>query len=151
MTIRIPIAVLTISSLLFAGSVLAQGFRWRGGDGWGPQGGYGRMYDVNTVESLAGKVTSVEEIAPREGRGPGVHLALETEAGTIPIHLGPVWYISRQDTEIAAGDMIEVKGSRVTIDDKPAIIAAEIYKNGYVLILRDGDGIPAWSGWRRRR
>lgn len=45
---------------------------------------------------------------------------------------------------------VEVKGSRVTVEGKPSIIAAELKKGDDVLILRDTGGIPAWSGWRRR-
>jgi len=44
---------------------------------------------------------------------------------------------------------VEVKGSRVTFDGKPVIIAAELKKDNNVLTLRDSSGIPAWSGWRR--
>jgi hypothetical protein len=47
------------------------------------------------------------------------------------------------------GDKIEVKGSRVTISGKPAIIAAEVKKGDTILVLRDSAGIPAWAGWRR--
>ncbi len=45
---------------------------------------------------------------------------------------------------------IEVKGSRITFAGKPAIIAAEIKKGEQILTLRDKNGFPAWSGWRRR-
>jgi hypothetical protein len=55
----------------------------------------------------------------------------------------------RLDTKIQKGDTIEVKGSRVTITGKPAIIAAEVKKGDNVLVLRDNNGIPAWTGWRR--
>lgn len=51
---------------------------------------------------------------------------------------------------IEPNDKIEVKGSRVTIDDKPALIAAELKKGDEVLKLRDETGVPAWAGWRRR-
>jgi hypothetical protein len=52
--------------------------------------------------------------------------------------------------QIAAKDKIEVKGSRITFDGKPAIIAAEVKKGDDVLVLRDASGLPVWSGWRRR-
>jgi hypothetical protein len=45
---------------------------------------------------------------------------------------------------------VEVKGSRVTFEGKPAIIAAEVKKGDEVLKLRDENGFPMWSGWRRR-
>jgi hypothetical protein len=79
----------------------------------------------------------------------GIHLMLKTEKETIAVHLGPEWYIERQDVKLEKGDKIEVKGSRITFDGKPAIIAAECKKGDSVLILRDSTGVPAWAGWRR--
>jgi hypothetical protein len=46
--------------------------------------------------------------------------------------------------------VIEVRGSRVTFEGKPALIAAEVMKGDGTLRLRDQDGYPAWAGWRRR-
>jgi hypothetical protein len=45
---------------------------------------------------------------------------------------------------------VEVKGSRITFEGKPAIIAAEIKKGEETLKLRDENGFPVWSGWRSR-
>ena len=46
-------------------------------------------------------------------------------------------------------DRVEVKGSRITFQGKPAIIAAEITKDGQTLTLRDASGMPVWRGWRK--
>ena len=48
-----------------------------------------------------------------------------------------------------AGDLVVVKGSRVTFAGNPAIIAAEVKKGDAVLKLRDENGFPAWAGWRK--
>lgn len=143
------VTILGISALLLTPDALAQGFRWRGGGGWGPGGQYGRLYDVKSVETVSGEVTGVEEMTAFKNMGRGVHLRLETDKESISVHLGPAWYVERQDTEIAVGDKIEVKGSRITYEGKPAIIAAEIHKGDEVLMLRDAGGIPMWAGWRR--
>ena len=108
------------------------------------------MYNPKTVETLSGEVISVDQITPEKGMAHGVHLTLKTEKETISVHLGPQWYIERQDTEIKAKDMIQVKGSRITFEGKPAIIAAEVKKGDEVLKLRDEKGFPYWAGWRRR-
>lgn len=47
-----------------------------------------------------------------------------------------------------ANDTIAMTGSRVMMDAKPAIIAAQIKKGDEVLKLRDENGVPAWSGGR---
>lgn len=104
-----------------------------------------RNYDSKTVETIQGKVLSMEK-TPSKGRGYGVHLTLQTEKETISVHLGPAWYIDKQTPKIEANDTITVIGSRVTIDGKPAIIAAQVKKGNEILKLRDENGIPAWRG-----
>ena len=78
-----------------------------------------------------------------------IHLKVKTERESTGVDLGPEWFIERLDIRIEKGDKIEVRGSRVTISGKPAIIAAEIRKGNSALKLRDDTGIPVWSGWRR--
>jgi hypothetical protein len=108
-----------------------------------------RMYDPKTVETIRGEVVSVETFTPVSGMSEGVHLMVKTDKETVSVHLGPEWYLQNQDTKIESKDTVEVKGSRITFDGKPAIIAAEIKKGEEVLKLRDASGYPAWSGWRR--
>ena len=150
-TLATAVMILGVSTLLLTTDALAQGFRWRGGGGWGAGGQYGRLYDAKTVETISGEVVSVAEMTPTKGMGRGVHLTLKTDKETIDVHVGPVWYIEHQDTKIAPQDKIEVKGSRITYQGKPAIIAAEIHKGDEVLMLRDANGIPMWAGWRRNQ
>ena len=124
--------------------------RGRGGDGWGQGTNYDRNYNSNTVETISGEVVSVEKISPIKGGPPGVHAFVKTDKETISVHFGPEWYIENQDVQINPKDKIEVKGSRITFEGNPAIIAAEVIKGDEVLTLRDASGFPAWSGWRRR-
>lgn len=144
-------AAVLILGLVSGTEALAQrGMKWKGGGGWGPGTPYSRMYDPQTVETVGGEVVSVEKMTPMKGMAEGVHLVLRTDDETISVHLGPSWYLENQDVEIEATDKLEVKGSRITFEDKPAIIASEVRKGDEVLILRDASGVPAWSGWRRR-
>ena len=124
----------------------------QGGSGWRHQGNrYGRMYDVKTVETIKGKVVSVDAFIPRRGMSHGVHLQVETQKGIIPVHLGPAWYIENQEITIKPEDKVEIKGYLINFARKPAIIAAEVKKGNMTLVLRDEDGFPMWSGWRRNR
>jgi hypothetical protein len=66
------------------------------------------------------------------------------------VHLGPVWYIERQDMKIDPGDKVEITGSRIIFEGKPAIIATEVKNGAEILKLRDENGFPVWSGWRKR-
>jgi hypothetical protein len=122
----------------------------RGSGGWGPEAPYNKMYNPKTVEALSGEVISVDKITPGKGMSYGVHVMLKTDKETISIHLGPGWYIESQDTQIKPKDVIQVQGSRITFEGKPAITAREVTKGDDVLKLRDENGVPFWAGWRRR-
>jgi hypothetical protein len=133
--------------VIFMGSSLfAQ--PWRGSGGWGMAGSYQRLYDPARVETITGEVTAVEKVTPMKGMNYGIHVIVKTDKETIPVHLGPAWFIEHQDIRINKGDRIEVKGSLVTISGKPIIIAAEVKKGKDTLILRNSAGVPVWSGWR---
>jgi hypothetical protein len=58
--------------------------------------------------------------------------------------------LENQDVKIARKERVEVKGSITTFHGKPAMIALELIKDDQVLKLRDENGVPLWSGWRRR-
>jgi|UniRef100_A0A7C3SJF7 hypothetical protein len=140
----LALALLGLVALVWAGAAMAQ--PRRGWGGWGPGERYGRMYNPATVETLSGEVTKVERFTPGRGMGYGVHLTLKTATETISVHLGPSWYVEQQGLTFAAGDKLEVTGSRITYQGKPAIIAAEVKKGDKVLKLRDAQGVPVWAG-----
>jgi hypothetical protein len=145
------IAAMTMLCLFASTEALAQkGIKWNGAGGWGAETSYGRMFNAKTIETISGEVVSVDKITPMKGMCYGIHVVVKTDKETISVHLGPSWYIENQDVKIALKDMIEVKGSRITFEGKPAIIAAEVKKSDDILMLRDESGFPIWSGWRRR-
>ena len=125
-------------------------FGQRGG-GWKHGNRYGRMYNAETVETIKGKVVSVDTFIPMRGMSHGVHLLVETQKGIIPIHLGPAWYIQNQDIILKPEDKVEIKGSKINFGGKPVMIAAEVNIGDMTLVLRSEDGFPMWSGWRRHR
>ena len=98
----------------------------------------------------SGEVVSVGHFTPMRGMHHGVHMMVKTDKETVSVHLGPVWYIENQDVKIEPKERVEVKGSRIDLAGEQAIIASEVRKGDQVLKLRDEDGFPAWSGWRRR-
>jgi hypothetical protein len=123
---------------------------WRGSGGWGPGTPYNRLYDPKSVETISGEITSVDRITPRKGMSGGMHMNVKTDKETVAVHLGPSWYLENQDVKLEPKDKVEVKGSKITFDGKPTIIAMEIKKGDDVLKLRDDSGFPVWAGWRRR-
>jgi hypothetical protein len=111
---------------------------------------YGRMYNLNTIETIRGQVVGTNTFTPMRGMSQGMQLLVKTGNQTIPVHLGPAWYLNKQDFSIKNGDEVEITGSRINFSGSPAIIAAEVRQGGKVLKLRDNNGIPVWSGRDRR-
>ena len=143
-------AVLFVVAVCVGMTLISSAAYARMGGGWGAGSSYGRLYSVQTVETVSGEVIKVEKIMPVKGMSYGIHIILKTATGDIDVHLGPAWYIDNQDVSVKKGDTVEVKGSKVTVGGKPAIIAAEVKKGDETLMLRDEAGFPYWSGWRRR-
>jgi hypothetical protein len=136
--------VVCILSLILVNASWAQ-------PGMGQGGGmhYGTMWDAKTVATVNGEVVSVDKYTPgRGGTSYGLRLTLKTDKETLPLILGPAWYVEQQHFTIAAKDQVEVKGSRLSIQGQPTIIAQEIKKGDKVLKLRDDKGAPLWLGPR---
>lgn len=112
-------------------------------------GGARRLYDPNTETTVKGTVEKVTEIPGRRGWN-GTHLSLQTDNQTYDVHVGPSDYVAKNGFMFSTGNQIEVTGSKVKINCADAIIAREIKKEDKVLTLRDGQGIPKWSGGQRR-
>ena len=144
------IAIMTVFGLGVFTATDAMARMGKGGGGWGQGTNYDRLFNPKTVETISGEVVSMEKVTPMKGMNQGVHAVVKTDKEMISVHLGPEWYIANQDMSINPKDKIEVKGSRITFEGKPAMIAAEVKKSDAVLTLRDASGFPAWSGWRRR-
>lgn len=124
---------------------------WRGSGGWGQGTPYNQMYNPANVETLSGEIVGIDKTVPMRRMDYGVALIVKTEKETIPVHLGPGWFIERMDKPFTTGDKVEIKGVRGTFFGKPAIMAAEVKKGDNVLVLRDANGVPVWAGWKRNR
>ena len=146
-----PIVITMVALSVLATSVaVAQPWQgWKGCGGWCRSGTYGRMYDPAKVETMSGEVASVEQVTPMRRMGAGIGLTLNTAPGAAVVHLGPQWFIERQDVKIVPGDTVEIKGVQAVRGGQNIFIAGEVKKGSEVLKLRDDAGIPVWSGWRR--
>ncbi len=107
----------------------------------------GRMYNPKTVETLDGKIESLETVtASRMDIPARVLLKLKTDKETITVYLGPKWYLEKQKAKLAPGDYVQVKGSRITMDNNPVILPNTITKGGEVMQFWDEQGSPMWRG-----
>ena len=136
------------NSIAFSEADAQEQKSWRDSVGQGYRGEYQGKYNLRTVTMVKGVVETVEQMPPATGTSYGIHLELRTDSGTLSVHLGPAWFIERQNVRIEEGDIIEVKGSKITYEEVPTIIAAEVKKGNTVLKLRDKNGFPLWAGAR---
>jgi hypothetical protein len=106
-------------------------------------------YDTAAEVTLNGTVTKVESHVGKMGWN-GTHLVVSFGAETLTVHVGPSNYLTQQGFSFAAGDQLEVTGSRIKLEGNDVLIAREIKKGDKVLTLRNSQGIPAWSRnkWR---
>ena len=96
-----------VGLLLFSLSVALPTGSWAQNVGE-PGGGeapihFSRIYDLKTVEILSGEVMAVEKFSPGRG-GPtqGLRLRVKFAQETLPVILGPIVYVEKQDVKIQA-------------------------------------------------
>lgn len=106
-------------------------------------------YDPATEITVKGTVTEVIEHKGRRG-WTGMHLMLKAEQEILEVHLGPKFFLEENQVSFAAGDEIEVIGSKVKYGKGQAFLPRQIKKDNETLSLRDKQGIPNWSRSRRR-
>ena len=100
----------------------------------------------------SGRVVQVFSESLKDTMQPGMAVLMDTKTrGRVHVHLGPVWYLERQEFELKPGDEVKVKGMcEQEKGAKKEVIAYELSKGDYVLSLRDSQGRPHWEAWRKR-
>jgi hypothetical protein len=109
-----------------------------------------RAFDPKAVTTVQGEIKDIQRFAGRRGHE-GIHLIVAMGSENLAVRLGPGFYVDAQALKLAKGDLVEVKGSRITVDGQPIIIAQEVRRGDQVLALRDANGIPLWRGQGRGR
>lgn len=109
------------------------------------------QYDRGTVETLSGTVVEVEHLGPRRlERLSQVHLLLKTDGETVIVQLGPESWLSQHNFDLAPGDLLTIKGSRINRPRQTFLIAGEVRKGSQILPLRDENGRPLWAAGLRQ-
>ncbi len=99
----------------------------------------------------SGKVVQVLSETLEDGMHPGMAVVVDTKnQGQVHVHLGPVWYLERQEFELKPGDKVRVRGMCEKKDARLQVIAYELSRGEYTLHLRDDQGRPHWEAWRKR-
>ena len=70
----------------------------------------------------------------------GSHLTMATADGILQVHLAPARIMRNQAFKFAAGDQLEVVGSKVRIAGNDGVIARQITRDNETFTLRDPSG-----------
>ena len=111
---------------------------------------YMQYFDPKTVTTLEGTIAEVRKVPHRGMSMTGTHVTLKTAEGNFDVHLGPSWFLENQEVQLKPNETVRVTGSKFTIEKTPSVIATEVERGDEVLKLREADGTPLWSAWRRR-
>jgi hypothetical protein len=107
-------------------------------------------YDLSTVETIGGIIAEMKRISPKkEGAPVRLEMVLKTGQETVRVQLGPADYVGQQGVNLAPGDQVQVKGSRLSGPRHSFIVAAQVRKGDQVLQLRDDTGRPLWARGRQ--
>ena len=101
--------------------------------------------------TITGKVSRVLTETLQDKMHPGMAILVDTkDRGQVRVHLGPVWYLERQEFDLEPGQEVTVKGICLEEKGETRLIAAQVTVGDSVLLLRDTEGRPMWEAWRKR-
>ncbi len=101
-------------------------------------------YDASQSVSLTG-VTVIRVDTVQAAAGSSLSAVLASGNDSVTAWLAPVAFLTANSITLAAGDVIDVIGSKVMMGGKPSLITTEIKKGEAKVVLRDkATGAPAW-------
>ena len=106
----------------------------------------GPQYNPATAVAVSGTVAAVR-VVPAGQPLAGVHVMLKTRTNTVEVYLAPRDFMNFLRTSIAAGDEIDVTGSRVKSGNSELILAREVSDETETIELRNLYGAPVWENW----
>jgi len=111
----------------------------------GPMARQKKMFEEGKREEIRGEVIAVHRIPARNHRFVRVVAIVGTDKGTVPVFLGPCWYLRYNRFGIRRHDTLVVNGSLVDFRHHHVLIAERVRRNDSVLNLRDATGRPMWA------
>ena len=101
--------------------------------------------------TITGKVSRVFTETLQDNMHPGMAILIDTkDKGQVRVHLGPVWYLERQEFNLEPGQEVQVKGICMEEKGETRLIAAQVTIGNSILLLRDQDGRPMWEALRKQ-
>lgn len=101
-------------------------------------------YDKSQEVQLQGAVEDIKDPVGPAARSPQQQIVLQTAAGSVLVQLAPSSFLKSQDFVCTKGDVLEVVGARVLVQNQEIVLAREVRMGEQVVTLRDADGHPEW-------
>jgi methionine sulfoxide reductase heme-binding subunit len=106
----------------------------------------GTVVEVKSGRSLWSRLFRIHTLGVGDKKLQELQVVLKTDAGTVPVHLGPRAFLEGTKVEIRKGDTLEVTGSHLTLGNAHRVVLArEVRRGGNAWTLRDTAGQPLWS------
>jgi hypothetical protein len=102
-------------------------------------------YVAGNELTTSGTVEDVQEFFCPVSEDRGTHLVLNTDRGTMLVHVAISRFLRDHQISINRGDRLQVKGAKIRFQGKEGMIAREIARGEEVFTLRDASGNPLWK------
>ena len=128
---------------------------------YGSKGGRGQGYrmqpywiahEVHTCATgkISGRITRLRVETFSQDMEPGLAMEVQTpDRGLVHVHLGPLWFLDRQETDLKPGDEVTIQAFCYKLEGQERLLAAEVKHKDHTLVLRDPQGHPYWEAWRK--
>lgn len=103
------------------------------------------VYGSSVLSHRSGTIEAFTPYTPANSDAVWVVMQLNTGGSIVPVLLGPVWYLERQDVRIETGDLVSVSTVRTRGSSMEYALNLS-NQNGY-MTLRNPADIPVWNGW----
>ena len=127
---------------VFVAILLIAVFKWLGGAQNQPQAA--ARYDPAHQQLVTGIIVDVKDYPCPVSAAIGTHLAVKTVMETLEVHLAPAVFLKEYGIVFHAGDKVQIRGVRVTLNGKPAMLAREVTARNETFTFRDEKGRPMW-------
>ena len=108
-----------------------------------------KLYSEDAVQTVKGTIIDTRTVTLKDG-AEFMQMDVETEKGTVPVHLGPTWYMNEYADrfDVNKGRSVSVIGSSSLVQGKEVLVASELTneEGKQHMRLRHPGGVPAWVG-----
>jgi len=98
---------------------------------------------------ISGRIMRLRVVTFSLDMDPGLALDVQTpDRGLVHVHLGPLWFLERQDPDLKPGDEVTIQGFCYKLAGQERLLAGEVVYQDHTLRLRDAQGNPYWEARR---